>query len=122
MMIKVSSFLIGVTDLHKSKSFYENILGMTFLEFRPPFASAELDGIEFNIEENADYRSKDWVEKYIGGRKQISFRVDDLEKFLSKLPAAEAKIIQPIEVKPWGWKESIIADRDGNEFIIEQAI
>ena len=40
-MIKVSSILIGVADLNKSKPFYEEILGMTFDEFRPPFASAK---------------------------------------------------------------------------------
>ncbi|MSR73049.1 hypothetical protein EXS61_00355 [Candidatus Parcubacteria bacterium] len=33
-----------------------------------------------------------------------------------------AKIVQQIETKPWGWKEAIIADADGNEFIIEQEI
>ena len=62
-MIKVSSILIGVADLNKSKSFYEEILGMTFDEFRPPFASAKLNDVEFNIEENADYRSKDWASR-----------------------------------------------------------
>ena len=94
-MIKVSSILIGVADLNKSKSFYEEILGMTFDEFRPPFASAKLNDVEFNIEENADSRPKDGASKYIG---------------------------QEIETKPWGWKEAIIADIDGNEFIIEQEI
>ncbi len=29
---------------------------MTFDEFRPPFASTRLEDVEFNIEENADYR------------------------------------------------------------------
>lgn len=121
-MIKVSSILIGVTDLNKSKPFYEEILGMTFDEFRPPFASAKLNGIEFNIEENADYRTKDWAEKYIGGRKQVSFQVDDLEQFLQKSSDFGAEIIQQIETKSWGWKEAIIADIDGNEFIIEQEL
>ncbi|MSR73051.1 hypothetical protein EXS61_00365 [Candidatus Parcubacteria bacterium] len=121
-MIKVSSILIGVADLNKSKSFYEEIFGMTFDEFRPPFASAKLDDVEFNIEENADYRSKDWASNYIGGRKQVSFQVDNLEQFLQKVSDFGAKIVQQIETKPWGWKEAIIADIDGNEFIIEQEI
>lgn len=121
-MIKVSSILIGVADLNKSKSFYEEILGMTFGEFRPPFASATLNGIEFNIEENADYRTKDWADKYIGGRKQVSFQVDNLEQFLQKVSDFGAKIVQQVEVKPWNWKEAVVADRDGNEFIIEQEI
>ncbi len=121
-MIKVLSILIGVVNLNKSKPFYEEILGMTFDEFRPPFASAKLHGIEFNIEENVDYRSKDWAGKYIGGRKQVSFEVDSLEQFIERANSYGVKIVQSIEIKPWDWKEAIIADIDGNEFIIEQKI
>ncbi len=119
-MLKVSSILIGVSNLNKSKPFYENVLGMKFEEFRPPFASATLDGVEFNIEENASYRSSDWEKLNIGGRKQVSFHADDLESFLKKAESLGAKIVSGIETKPWGWKEAIIADPDGNEFIIEQ--
>ena len=121
-MIKVSSYVIGVTDLHKAKSFYEEVLGMTFEEFRPPFASATLSGSEFNIEEDAEYRAKDWAKTYIGGRKHVSFQVDDLDQFLKKASAFGARIVQQVEVKTWGWKEAIIADGDGNEFLIEQEL
>lgn len=119
-MIKVSSILIGVKDLNISKSFYENILGREFIEFRPPYSLAVQSGIEFNIEEDAEYRNKDWAQIYIGGRKQVAFEVSDLEAFINDLKINNIKIIQGIEVKQWGWKEAIIADIDGNEFIIEQ--
>jgi predicted enzyme related to lactoylglutathione lyase len=121
-MLKVSSFLIGVRDLNKAKDFYEQVLGFKFDEFRPPFASATLDGIEFNIEEDADYRSPDWSKNYIGGRKPIAFQTDNLEDFLKAAELGGAKIISGIEVKPWDWQEAIIADPDGNEFIIEQEV
>lgn len=52
-VVTVSSVLIGVSDLHKARPFYEAIFGMTFDEFRPPFASARLGTLEFTIEENA---------------------------------------------------------------------
>lgn len=119
-MLKLSSFLIGVTDLHKAKLFYENIFGFNFDEFRPPFASATFNNVEFNIEENADYRSADWADNYIGGRKPMSFETDDLESFLAHAASCGATIIKPSEETPWGWKEAVIADPDGNEFIIEQ--
>jgi predicted enzyme related to lactoylglutathione lyase len=121
-MVKVSSILIGVSDLNKARPFYENVFGMKFDEFRPPFASATLGDTEFNIEENASYRPSDWSTLYIGGRKQVSFKTDDLDAFLKQAELSGAKIIKEIETKPWGWKESIIADPDGNEFIIEQEI
>ncbi len=121
-MLKVSSILIGVSDLNKARPFYENLFGMKFDEFRPPFASATLNGIEFNIEENASYRSSDWAKIYIGGRKHVSFQSDDLEVFLTQAEKFGAKIIKGVETKSWGWKEAIIADPDGNEFIIEQEV
>lgn len=121
-MLKFSSILIGVKDLNKAKDFYEKVFGFKFDEFRPPFASATLDGIEFNIEEDADYRSPDWANLYIGGRKPFSFQTDNLEEFLQTAEQGGAKIIKGIEVKPWGWQEAIIADPDGNEFIIEQEV
>ncbi len=121
-MIQVSSILIGVSNLTLSRPFYENLLEMRFNEFRPPFASALLGDVEFNIEEDADYRKKDWAKMYVGGRKNVSFQVEDLDDFLKKTLAFGARIVQSAEEKPWGWNEAIIADRDGNEFIIEQEI
>lgn len=119
-MLKVSSVLIGVRDLNKAKLFYENVFGMVFDEFRPPFSSARLGDLEFNLEEDADYRDKDWARQHIGGRKCVGFEVDDLESFLTKAALNGAVILKKPELTPWGWLESIISDRDGNEFLIEQ--
>lgn len=121
-MLKVSSILIGVSDLNKARPFYESVFGMKFEEFRTPFASATLDNIEFNLEEDTPDRSPDWTKIYIGGRKQVSFKTDNLQNFIEKASSLGAKIVRDIETKPWGWKEAIISDLDGNEFIIEQEI
>ena len=121
-MIKVSSVLIGVKDLKLSKPFYENVFDMKFNEFRPPFSSAVIDGMEFNIEENSPDRSSDWTDLYVGGRKQVAFQTENLEEFLVKAESFGAKIIKNIETRPWGWKEAIIADLDNNEFVVEQEI
>ena len=121
-MVKVSSIVIGVSSLEQSRSFYESVLGMQFSEFRPPFANATLGGIEFNIEEDAEYRSREWAQKYIGGRTRIGFETDDLDRFLDSAAQRGANIIeQPVD-RPWGWREAVIADKDGNEFVIEQKI
>ena len=121
-MVKVSSIVIGVTNLEQARSFYEGVLGMQFSEFRPPFASATLGSIEFNIEEDAAYRSRDWVEKYVGGRTRIGFETDNLDQFLESAAQRGANITEKPVDRPWGWREAVIADRDGNEFVIEQKI
>lgn len=119
-MIKISSILIGVNNLEKAKPFYEKVFGFVFDEFRPPFASATLDDVEFNIEENAPVRDKDWSTRNIGTRKNVSFETDDLNNFLKVVTDNGGKVIKVPTDTPWNWRESIIADPDGNEFLIEQ--
>lgn len=121
-MIKFSSILIGTKNLEKARGFYENLLGVKFAEFRAPFASFEFDGIEFNVEEDDDYRKPNWADMYIGGRKPFSFEVTDLDEFLKNAELLGAKVIQSPENKPWGWKEAVLADLDDNEFIVEQRV
>ncbi|MEI6346092.1 MAG: VOC family protein [bacterium] len=118
--VTFSTILIGVSDLNKARPFYENVLGFVFDEFRPPFASATLGDIEFNIEENADYRAPDWAQKNIGGRKSCTFQVADIVAFLKEAQQHEAKIVHEAVKQPWGWYTAEIADADGNEFVIEQ--
>lgn len=121
-MIQVSSVLIGVKDLHKARPFYEHVFGFEFQEFRPPFASVIFDGIEFNIEENDDSREPEWVGHYVGGRKHVAFKTDNLEQFLKNAVSCGARIVRLPEEKPWRWKEAVIADPDDNEFLVEQPI
>ncbi len=121
-MLKVSSVLIGVNSLAMAKEFYQNVFGIAFTEFRPPFASFILDNLEFNLEENAPNRSSDWSKLYIGGRKNVSFETDDLASFLLLATKNGAQIIQHPENKTWGWQEAVFSDLDGNEFLIEQKL
>ena len=121
-MIKISSIVIGVHSLTESRSFYEKILGITFSEFRPPFAAFELNGIEFNIEEDSNTRHVAWNSQYIGGRKSVVFEVDNLESFLKQAIKNGAILIQVPEEKTWGYKEAVIADPSNNQFLIEQKL
>ena len=120
--IRLGMNIIGVSDLTKSRSFYEHVLGMTFTEFRPPFAEAILGKAVFNIEEDSTEREKGWKQKHIGGRKSCTFQVSNMTTFLAKAIKAGATIIKQPEKRPWGWIDAVIADRDGNEFGIEQEI
>ncbi len=120
--VTLGSILIGVSDLNKARPFYENVLGFKFDEFRPPFASAMLGDIEFNIEENAPYRSADWAQKNIGGRKSCTFGVADIFAFLKDAVGQGAKVIKEPVKQEWGWYDAVISDMDGNEFVIEQEV
>lgn len=121
-MIKISSIVIGVKSLEQAILFYTQVLGVTFNEFRPPFASFEIDNVEFNLEENSPERDIAWAKNYIGGRKGICFVVEDLKSFLLNAEKYHAQIIKQPKIMPWGWIEAVIADGDGNEFLIEQKL
>ncbi|MEK7645401.1 MAG: VOC family protein [Patescibacteria group bacterium] len=118
--VTFSTILIGVSDLNKARPFYEKVFGLKFDEFRPPFASATLGDIEFNIEENADYRSPDWAQKNIGTRKSCTFRVEDIFVFMKDAVTLGATVVHGPMKQHWGWYDGVIADSDGNEFVIEQ--
>ncbi len=120
--ISLGSLLIGVSDLNKARTFYEKVFGMKTIEFRPPFMQASLNEIEFNIEEDADYRGKDWSKNNIGGRKAFSFYVDDIFDFITDARACGAIVVEEPKKEPWEWYEAVIADPDGNEFVISQEI
>ena len=118
--VTLGSILIGVSDLNKARPFYENVLGFVFDEFRPPFASAMLGDIEFNIEENADYRALDWAQKNIGGRKSCTLQVENIFTFLKEAAEQGGRVLKEPVKQTWGWYDAVIADIDGNEFVIEQ--
>jgi predicted enzyme related to lactoylglutathione lyase len=120
MKTSFNAVLIGVSDILKSKVFYENIFGVIFDEVRPPFSNFYLNGIEFMIEENTENREEGWSEKYIGRETGICLQVGNLELFLKLIIDNNGKIIKEPKEEPWGTIESKFADPDGNIFIIEQ--
>jgi predicted enzyme related to lactoylglutathione lyase len=122
MKVSFTSVLIGVSSIIKSKTFYEEILDITFDEVRPPFSNFYLNGIEFMVEENTPERSTDWDKKYIGREMGICLEVLDIDLFLAQVVILGGEIIESPHDKPWGTREAKFADLDRNIFIIEQVL
>ena len=78
----LSSIVIGVKNLEVSRAFYEQVFGIEFEEFRPPFACFMLDGIEFDIEEDSPERSSGRAAKYIGRATGLAFKVEHMGQVL----------------------------------------
>ena len=119
MKVGFSAVLIGVTDILKSKPFYENVFGITFDEVRPHFSSFTMNGIEFQLEENSKDRSEGWEKRYLGGSKGFCFETDNLEEFLERV-IQNGGTYTEITIHPWGYREAHFIDLDGNDFIVEQ--
>jgi predicted enzyme related to lactoylglutathione lyase len=116
---RLGVLLIGVRDLAKARPFYEQVFGLEVDEVRPHFMSAHLGEIEFNIEENSPDRRGDWVRHNLGTRKAFCFKVEDIHSFVEGAKAAGASVVEEPLLRPWHWYEAVIADPDGNEFVLE---
>jgi len=122
MSVKLGANLIGVKDVAKAKVWYEKIFGMKVVEFRPPeFLEMKLGKNTFYIETANPKRAKGFEEEFnIGGRSSAIFEVDDIHEFIKKCEKQSVKIIiRPVK-QFWGSWNAVIADPDGNEFIIDQ--
>lgn len=122
MKVELGANLIGVKDMTKAKAWYSNVFGMKVVDFRPPeFLEMKLGSNTFYIETANPKRAKGFEEEFnIGGRSSAIFAVDDIHKFMKHAKKHKAKIIiSPIQ-QFWGGWNAVIADPDGNEFIIDQ--
>jgi len=121
MKITLGANVIYVSDLPRAKEWYEKILGMKTLDYRPrEFLEMELEGSTFNIETENPKRPEGFREVRIGGRTSIEFIVQDIKKFIEFARTNGVNIVVEPVVPFWGGWNAAIADPDGNEFTIHE--
>lgn len=118
--ISLTANIFFVKDLERSKKWYEDVFGMEVVEYRPPeFLEMRLGSSIFYIETENDKRAEGFREAHIGGRISAIFHVPNLKEAIE----AWRKQGIPIIVEPvkqfWGGWNAVIADPDGNEFILD---
>ncbi len=120
-MITLGANLIYVTDLPRARQWYQDVFGMEEVEYRPPeFLQMKLGDATFYIETANDKRAEGFKEVHIGGRSSAVFNVDNLASFVVGAKNKGARIVvEPVE-QFWGGLNAVIADPDGNEFILDQ--
>ncbi len=119
--IRLGANLIFVSNVTKSKKWYEAVLGMTSVEFRPPeFLEMKLGANRFYIETSSNNRAAGFRRARIGVRTSIVFAVDNIELTIRKMKRQRVRVIvEPVQ-QFWGGWNAIISDPDGNEFILDQ--
>lgn len=124
MKVKLGANLIGVKDVTKAKEWYSKIFGMKVVEYRPPeFLEMKLGKNIFYIETANPKRAKGFEEEFnVGGRSSAIFEVGDIHKFISRCRKNRVKIVVMPVKQFWGDWNAVIADPDGNEFIIDGGI
>lgn len=116
----LSANIIYVTDLPRAKAWYESVLGMEVIEYRPPeFLEMKLGKATFYIETENDKREPGFKEAHIGGRLSAILAVKGLPEAIDKLRQQGVRIVvEPVQ-QFWGGWNAVIADPDGNEFVLD---
>ena len=112
-----------VRDLERSIAFYRAVLGAKVHHSDRDFAALRAARLEFILHADHTYDKHAWrAELAAGGRRGLGAELrlfhmdpDETEK---RARAAGAKILQPSQEKPHGWRDVIIEDPDGYTWAI----
>ena len=118
---KLSSIIIGTSDLERAKKFYVAIFGITIEKESENYISAlGVDGTHIEIEADTEYRFPNWKEHNIATYKNSEFTVSNIHKFSESVVKHGGKIVSQAKTRPWGTTAAEIADPDENIFLIVQ--
>jgi len=102
--MEISGITHTVTDLDKSKQFYEQVLG-----FEPDAYYAPTRWQSYKCQEGVFYA----VGEAPGSTNAVTFTVEDVEAYWMRVKA-HVDVIDPLEKTPWGTYRFTIKDPDGH--------
>lgn len=102
---RIAHITIGVSDLKKSVSFFEDVLGLEKMGEWPRYASFDIAGVSFGVEPRA--------------KTEVCLLVDDVDKSYRNLKGKGLKFATEPKDQPWGVRDAAFVDPDGNKFVIE---
>lgn len=106
---------IPVTDIDQALRFYRDVLG-----FVVTFTNG--DPISFAVINQGDAELHLGVQPDKAGSSHAHLMVDDLNGIHHALQQAGIPILQPPTVQPWGLRDLLVADPDGNSFEIAEQL
>ncbi len=120
MKFSLGAHLIFVSSVEASKAFYRDILGFELVEENPHFTEYTLPGGRLYVEEKNPSRAKGFDSVHIGGPTGVVLAVENIRAIVEELRSKGVQvIIEPVE-QVWGGWNAVIADSDGNEFILDE--
>jgi len=102
---RIAHITIGVLDLKKSVSLFEDVLGLKKIGEWSNYAIFDIAGVSFGLEPKA--------------KLQICLLVDDVDKAYKSLKEKGVKFVTEPKDQPWGVRDATFVDAEGNKFVIE---
>jgi len=103
--IRIPHITIGVSDLKKSVSFYQDIVGLEKIGEWPGYALFDVAGVTLGL------NPKEKLE--------ICLLVDDVDRAYQNLKEKGAKFATEPKDQPWGSQAATFLDPEGNKVTIE---
>jgi catechol 2,3-dioxygenase-like lactoylglutathione lyase family enzyme len=106
---------VPVADMDRALWFYRDVLG-----FEVKFTNG--DPVSFAVMKQGDAELHLGIERGKAGFLHAHLMVDDLDLVYERLQRAGANVRQPPTVQPWGLRDVVVADPDGNTFEIAEPV
>ena len=119
MGLQVTTIMLGVADLERSKSFYADGLGAVVEQDYPPFKLLKLDGgSSLALYERSAAAADAGVPAEGSGFSGVSFHYivgsnDEVDDVMARAAAAGASTVRPAATVQWGYF-GYFADPDGH--------
>jgi len=102
---KLPHITIGVSDLKRSLSFYQDVVGLEKMGEWPSYAMFDVGGVTFGLQAK--------------GKLEICLLVDDVDEAYRNLKDRGARFATEPKDQPWGGRAATFSDPDGNKVTIE---
>ncbi|HZZ42416.1 MAG TPA: VOC family protein [Tepidisphaeraceae bacterium] len=106
---------IPVSDMNLALRFYCDVLGFTV-------AFTNGDPVSFAVVDQGDAQLHLSVQPAKAGSSHAHLMVDDVDGVYERLRQAAVVVRQPPKVQPWGLRDLVVADPDGNTFEVAEPV
>jgi catechol 2,3-dioxygenase-like lactoylglutathione lyase family enzyme len=115
-MIKtIWSITFYVSDLRRAAKFYEETLGLEKKYEYSSYVGFECGGVEIGL-----IPKPEEIKTASPKSPSVDFLVDDVDTMYHKLKGKRVKFIEELHDEPWGGRQAMFTDPDGNVLEIAQ--
>lgn len=122
MSIHFGAVLIHVSDLARAKRWFEEALDLVTVEYDPEYLFLKMRSrdVIFYVEAPNPQLAHGLNAHAVGSRSQAVFHVDDLRVEMVRLEGLGVRVVVPPTAQYYGGFDAVIADPDGNEFVLHE--